>query len=324
MSARRRWPRARWSRRRTTLVLLVTLGVAAQAAAASAYTAVAYTPVNLVMTERPATSPGEVRATLRLALRAGEARLLRAESTVDQGVPDKNAVGQKITCERPDGTIVKETWGGTNLIAARGPVRIVSRLLFVAPVAGTYLCRQRVYVNSHYLQAARARLRGGFVGDVYGTLTTQRLGVTRMTRGSVFFPAGNRTVRKTTAIFRYRPPAGARRVDARTDVFLTNCYGAGGAGCPRGSFPKSGSTTYAVQGVLVPSNPACPTVRTARMVRSFDYLVHHVSVPLDLRVTLPTGRDCGSWTTYTSLQWLGGLPFVIQLYPYSQASIIGS
>jgi hypothetical protein len=79
-----------------------------------------------------------------------------------------------------------------------------------------------------------------------------------------------------------------------------------------------------VQGVLTPSNPACPTVRTARLVRSFDHLAHHVSVPLDLRVTLPTGRDCGSWTTYTSLQWLSGLPFVIQLYPYSQASIIGS
>lgn len=312
--------------RRRALVLTVALAIvlALQAAVAEAYVRVAYAQRGLVMTERPATSIGEVRATLTLTLRANEARLLQAESKTYQGTPDRNALGQKITCEGSDGRIVKESWTGTNLLARDGMTHLVNRLLFVAPAAGTYDCRLRIYVNSHFAQPAKATLYSGFVGDKFGTLTTQRLGVSRVIWGATFFPSGDRTVRRVVPIFRYLPPPGAKKVTARADVYLTNCYGPGGAGCPRGSFPTSGSTTYAIQGFLVPSNPACQTVASTRWVRSFDYLKHHIGNIVDMQADLPPGVNCGSWTTYTQVQWLSGLPFVVHLYPYSQSSIIGS
>lgn len=289
-----------------------------------AYVTVAYATRGLVMTERPPTSIGEVRATLPLTLRAGEARLLRAETMIENGYPDRNAIGQKITCERSDGTIVKESWTGTNLLARNGRSPLMNRLLFVAPVAGSYSCRLRVYVNSHYATPGRATLYSGFVGDVFGTLTTQRLGVSRQIYGSQMFEAGDTTVNKMVPIFRYLPPAGATKVDARSDIYLTNCYGAGGAGCRRGTFPASGSSTYAAQSFLVPTNPACRTVATARTIKTFDYLTHHIGQSFDLTSPLPTGVNCGSWSTYTTIQWLSGLPFAVHHYPYTQASIIGS
>ncbi|HMM95731.1 hypothetical protein [Phycicoccus sp.] len=315
-------------RRPARLRLVVVLGLAValvlQTAVAQAYVAVAYAQRGLVMTERPSSSPGEVRATLTLTLAAHEARLLRAESKSYNGKPDRNALGQKITCERPDGTIVKESWTGTNLLARDGLNHVVNRLLFVAPTAGTYLCRLRVYVNSHFAEPARATLYSGFVGDTSGTLTTQRLGVSRVAKGSVFFPSGDGSRRRVVPIFRYLPPPGATTVDARADIYITNCYGTGGAGCPAARFPPSGSSTYAVQGFLVPANPACKTVSTARSVRSFDSLKHHLGHVVDMTAKIPTGVDCGSWSTYTEVQWLAGIPFAVQLYPYSQSSIIGS
>ena len=308
--------------------LVVALGLAVvlvvQTGAAQAYVSVAYAQRGLVMTERPPTSIGEVRATLTLNLVANEARLLQAESKSYQGYPDRNAIGQKITCERADGTIVKESWTGTNLLTRDGMTPLVNRLLFVAPTAGTYYCRLRVYVNSHYAEPGRATLYSGFVGDTSGTLTTQRLGVSRVIWGSVYFPSGDSTRRRVVPIFRYLPPAGATRIAARADVYLTNCYGAGGAGCPLGSFPKSGATTYAIQGFLVPSNPACTTVATTRWVRTFDSLKHHIGNVVDMSTPIPAGVNCGSWSTYTNVQWLSGLPFVVHMYPYSQSSIIGS
>ena len=317
-------PSRRRARRRVVLALGVAVVLVLQTAVAQAYVAVAYAPRGLVMTERPATSIGEVRATLTLTLQANEARLLQAESKTYQGYPDRNAIGQKITCERADGTIVKESWTGTNLLVRDGMTLLVNRLLFVAPTAGTYLCRLRIYVNSHYATPGRATLYSGFVGDVSGTLTTQRLGVSRVIWGSTFFPAGDQTRRRVIPIFRYLPPAGATRIDARADIYLTNCYGAGGAGCPRGSFPRGGSATYAIQGFLVPSNPACRTVTTTRWVRTFDSAKHHIGNIVDMSAPIPAGVGCGSWTTYTEVQWLSGLPFVVHLDPYSQSSIIGS
>ncbi|GAA4110046.1 hypothetical protein GCM10022415_03520 [Knoellia locipacati] len=306
------------------LALALVVVVVGQTSTAWAYVKVAYAPRGLVMTERPPTSLGEVRATLTLTLAAGEARLLRAESKVYDGYPDRNAIGQKITCERPDGTILKESWTGTNLLARNGLTPVSQRLLFVAPTAGTYHCRLRVYVNSHYATPGRATLYSGFVGDVQGTLTTQRLGISRQTYGVQMFEAGDTTVRKMAPIFRYLPPAGATKIDARSDVYLTNCYGPGGAGCPRRTFPAKGSSTFAVQSFLVPANPACRTVATTRTVKTFDYQTHHIGQSLDMTAPLPTGVNCGAWTTYTSVQWLAGLPFVVHLYPYSQSSIIGS
>lgn len=311
-------------RRGLFLAVGLALVMALQAVAAQAYVRVAYAQRGLVMTERPPTSIGEVRATLTMTLVANEARLLQAETKTYQGYPDRNAIGQKITCERPDGTIVKESWTGTNLLARDGLTPLVNRLLFVAPTAGTYHCRLRVYVNSHYAEPGRATLYSGFVGDHFGTLTTQRLGVSRVIWGSTFFPSGDRTIRRVVPIFRYLPPAGATKIDARADVYLTNCYGPGGAGCPRGSFPTSGSSTYAIQGFLVPSNPACKTVASPRYIRTFDYLKHHIGNIIDMSAPLPAGVNCGSWSTYTQVQWLSGLPFVVHLYPYSQSSIIGS
>jgi len=311
-------------RLRILFAVVVAAALVVQTAVAQAYVKVAYAPRGLVMYERPPTSIGEVRATLTLTLRANEARLLQAESKTYQGTPDRNAIGQKITCERANGTIVKESWTGTNLLASKGLTPLVNRLLFVAPDSGTYYCRLRVYVNSHYAEPGRATLYSGFVGDKFGTLTTQRLGVSRRIWGATFFPSGDTTVRRVIPIFRYLPPAGATKIDARADIYLTNCYGPGGAGCPLGSFPKTGSTTYAIQGVLVPTNRACPTVTTTRRVRTFDSATHHIGNIVDMTATLPTGVNCGSWTTYTRVQWLSGLPFVVHLYPYSQSSIIGS
>lgn len=311
-------------RRRIVLAIGLALVLVVQTAVAQAYVKVAYAQRGLVMTENPTGSIGAVRASLTLTLRANEARLLQAESKVYLGTPDRNAVGQKITCETAGGTILKESWTGTNLLASKGLTPLVNRLLFVAPVAGTYYCRLRVYVDSHFAQPAKATLYSGFVGDVFGTLTTQRLGVSRVIKGVTFVAAGDRTVRRVAPIFRYQPPSGATKIVARADVYLTNCYGPGGAGCPLGSFPKSGSTTYAIQGVLVPSNPACKTVTTQRWVRTFDYLTHHIGNIADMTAPLPAGVNCGSWSTYTQVQWLSGLPFVIHLYPYSQSSIIGS
>lgn len=317
------WHRA--ARRATVaLTLAITVLVVGHTSTAWAYVKVAYAQRGLVMTERPPSSIGEVRATMPLTLRAGEARLLRAETKVYDGYPDRNAIGQKITCERPDGSIVKESWTGTNLLARNGLTPIVNRLLFVAPTAGTYYCRLRVYVNSHYATPGRATLYSGFVGDVYGTLTTQRLGISRQTYGVSMFEAGDTTPHKLIPIFRYLPPAGATKIQARSDVYLTNCYGGGGAGCPRRTFPPSGSSTFAVQAFLVPSNAACKTVVTPRTVKTFDHLTHHIGQALDMTASLPTGVNCGAWTTYTNVQWLAGLPFVVHLYPYAQSSIIGS
>jgi hypothetical protein len=311
-------------RRALVLSLVLAVVLSLQTAVAEAYLRVADAERGLVMTERPPTNIGEVRATLVMNLRANEAGLLQAESLTYQGYPDRNAIGQKITCELPGGRIVRESWTGTNLLARDGLTPLVNRLLFIAPATGTYHCRLRVYVNSHHAEPGRAVLYSGLVGDKFGTLTNERLGVSRVMRGSTFFPAGDRTVRRVVPIPRYIPPAAATKIDARADVYITNCYGPGGAGCPRGSFPTSGSSSYAIQGFLVPTNPACKTVATTRWVRTFDYLKHHVGNTVDMSAPIPAGVNCGSWTTYTQVQWLSGLPFVVQLYPYSQASLIGS
>ena len=190
-------------RRRVLMAGALALVLLAQVAVAQAYVSVAYAQRGLVMTERPPTSIGEVRATLTLTLVANEARLLQAESKTYAGYPDRNAIGQKITCERADGTIVRESWTGTNLLTRNGLTPLVNRLLFVAPAAGTYYCRLRVYVNSRYPEPGRATLYSGFVGDKFGTLTTQRLGVSRVVWGSTFFPAGDGTKRRAAPIFRY-------------------------------------------------------------------------------------------------------------------------
>jgi hypothetical protein len=311
-------------RRALVLALVLAVVLALQTTVAEAYLRAADAQRGLVMTERPPADLGEVRATLVMDLRANEAGLIQAESQIYQGYPDRNAIGQKITSERADGTIVRESWTGTNLLAHEGLTPLVNRLLFVAPASGTYYCRLRVYVNSHYAQPGRAVLFSGLVGDKFGTLTSQQLALSGVMRGVTLFPAGDRTVRRVVPILRYLPPAGATKIEARADVYLTNCYGPGGAGCPLGSFPTSGSSTYAVQGFLVPTSPACKTVATTRWVRTFDYLKHHIGNNVDISAPIPAGVNCGSWSTYTQVEWLSGLPFVVHLYPYSQASIIAS
>jgi hypothetical protein len=296
--------------------------VVASALPAQAYVEVVNARSGIWMYERPATSRGEVRATLPLEdLKAGEARLLRAESSVGEGTPDRNAVGQKITCERADGSSVQETWGGTNLLAREGRTTVVVRQLFVAPADGTYLCRLRVYVNSHYPQPAKVRLYGAFLGDVLGRLAPADRALTSRAGGAVYFPSTDTVARGVLQVAGYRPPAGATRVTARADVFLTNCYGGGGAGCPLGTFPRTGSATYSVSASLVPTNPAC---RARRLIafRTFDYLVHHSGQHYDLVSYLPAGVDCGTWASRVIVRRLTGLPFVVQLYPYSHASLV--
>ena len=99
-------------RRRVLAVVTAVAAVLLVAQPAEAYVEVAYSPRGIWMYERENTHQGEVRATLVLEnLRAGEARLLRGESKVSQGTPDRNAVGQKITCGRRAGPSAQETLG---------------------------------------------------------------------------------------------------------------------------------------------------------------------------------------------------------------------
>lgn len=315
----------RWGARRR--VLVVVMALAAQllvAQPASAYVEVAYSSRGIWLYERADTHPGQVVATLTLEnLRAGESRLLRSESKVSHGTPDRNAVGQKITCGRRAGPSVQESWGGTNLLARNGITTIVVRQLFVAPAGGTWLCRLRVYTDSHSATVpARIRLESAFLGDVLGPAPLGERTVSQRVGGSVFFPNTDTTTRTVTQIANFRPPAGATRLTGRSDVYLTNCYGPGGAGCPRGSFPPSGSATYSVQASLLPSNLACEGKTTPAIVRSFDTLLHHTGQTLDLFVMLPAGVDCGTWTSKVTVRRVSGLPFVVQLYPYSNASLV--
>ena len=161
------------TRRRVLAVVTALAAVLLVAQPAEAYVEVAYAPRGIWMYERENTHQGEVRATLVLEnLRAGEARLLRGESKVSQGTPDRNAVGQKITCGRRAGPSAQETWGGTNLLARNGVTTIVVRQLFVAPAAGTWVCRLRIYTDSHSATIpSRVRLEGAFLGDVLGAGT---------------------------------------------------------------------------------------------------------------------------------------------------------
>jgi hypothetical protein len=304
------------------LTALASLVLGAQPA--QAYVELAYAPRGIWMYEREDTHPGEVRATLLLEnLRAGEARLLRGESRVSHGTPDRNAVGQKITCGRRAGPAAQQTWGGTNLLARNGVTSIVVRQLFVAPAAGTWVCRLRIYTDSHWPTIpSRTRLESAFLGDVLGPVPVGHRAVSSRAGGAVFFPATDTTTRTAIQVAGFRPPAGATRLTARSDIFLTNCYGGGGAGCPRGTFPPTGSTTYALRATLLPSNPTCAGRTTPVTVRTFDHLTHHIGQILDLFVDLPAGVDCGTWTSKVTARRVSGLPFVVQLYPYSNASLV--
>jgi hypothetical protein len=302
------------------------LAVAATAAPARAYDlAGGYAEVvnvrSTTMTENPPASIGSARATLVLEdVAAGEVHHLFARSVSDRGYPDRNALAQKITCEKPDGTIVQESWTGTNLLAARGPHTLEQRLLFVAPEAGTYYCRQRVYTDSHFVTPARARLVSGFIADISGAIPAAKVIHARERFGSIdYFTATDTSVHRVLPVVRYAPPAGLRRLVVRNDIFVTNCYGGGGAGCPRGTFPATGSTTLTLQAKLVPSNPACPTFSSARVTRTFSSYVHHQGEMLDVSGRIPP--NCGSWSSHVEVRRVSGLPFVVQFYPYSQSFI---
>lgn len=310
-------------RRRVLAVTTALVAVVLAAQPAEAYVEIAHAPPGTWMYER-LDGPGEVRATLTLEnLRAGEARLLRSESKVSHGTPDRNAVGQKITCGRRAGPSVQETWGGTNLMARDGVTTIVVRQLFVAPAAGTWVCRLRVYTNSHSATIpARVRLESAFLGDVRGPVAVGDWALSTRTGGAVFFPASDTTERTAVQVNGFRAPPGATRLTARSDIFLTNCYGFGGAGCPRGTFPVAGSTTYSLQASLRATNRACVGKTSSVLVRTFDHLTHHTGVVLDLAVALPAGVDCGAWTSRVTGRRVSGLPFVVQLYPYSHASLV--
>jgi len=38
--------------------------------------------------------------------------------------------------------------------------------------------------------------------------------------------------------------------------------------------------------------------------------------------SLPAGIDCGTWTSRVIVRRLTGLAFVVQLYPYTHASLV--
>ena len=150
----RHWGTARSATGRVGIAaLLAVYLVVANTVAADAYADRDTTGVQ-ILRQNPALSIGAVRASIHLAdLRAGEVHELRADSAVGYSAPDRNFVGQKITCEDAEGKIVQEVWNGENVLKGAVEVLLVARMLFVAPVAGSYDCRLRVYTQTHTIRS---------------------------------------------------------------------------------------------------------------------------------------------------------------------------
>lgn len=275
----------------------------------------------LTMTERPAASLGDVRARMILprAL-AGRGYQLEASGTAGTGVPDRNAFGQKITCADASNRIVAQSWSGTNTLNAEGGATVRNRLLFVPPRTGRYVCSLRAYVNSHTLQPATQMLRSARLAVTRGAIPPRDLR-TASPRTANTHVVANRTY----AIYAdsFRPRATTRSVSVRASLYITSCYGGGGAGCPRGSFPRTGEAVYSLRHVLIPANRACLSVRTPERTYRVSVARHHLGHHVDLTGVAPRGRAvgaCGTWRTVTYLTKKPGLTFGLHAGAYAQLS----
>lgn len=302
--------------------LLAVYLVVANTVAADAY-AVRDTTGVQILRQNPPLSIGAVRASIHLAdLRAGEVHELRADSAVGYSAPDRNFVGQKITCEDAAGKIVQEIWNGENVLVGAVEVALVARMLFVAPVAGSYDCRLRVYTQTHTVNPATALLRSGSITDLTGDLgDVATVGRAPVVGPSAFFTKGTRT-KSVQSVFNYRPPAGTRRLVVTGDAYVTVCYGPGGSTCPPGVvYPARGEAFITHSVVAVPRNIGCPIVRSKPRTERLTTAVHHRRYLDTITVTLPAGLDCGPWRSTILVSHSGGMPFVVHNLRYSTAYI---
>ena len=275
----------------------------------------------LTMRERPAASLGDVRARIVLprAL-AGRGYQLEASGIAGTGAPDRNAFGQKITCADAGNRIVAQSWSGTNTLNAEGGATVRNRLLFVPPRTGRYVCALRAYVNSHTLRPATQVLRSARLAVTRGAIPPRDLR-TVSPRTVDTHVVTNRTYAIYSDSFRPRPTA--RSVTVRKDLYITSCYGGGGAGCPRGSFPRNGEAVYSLRHVLIPANSVCRSVRTPERTYRVSAARHHLGHHVDLTGVAPRGRPvgaCGTWRTVTYLTKKPGLTFGLHAGAHDQLS----
>lgn len=302
--------------------LLAVYLVVANTVAAEAYADRDTTGLQIIR-QNPPLSIGAVRASIHLAdLRAGEVHELRADSAVGYSAPDRNFVGQKITCEDAAGKIVQEIWNGENLLIGAVEVPLVARMLFVAPVAGSYDCRLRVYAQTHTVNPATALLRSGSITDLTGDLgDVATVGRAPYVGPSFYFKKGTRT-KSVQSVLNYNPPDGTRRLIVTGDVYVTVCYGAGGSTCPAGVvYPAGGEAFITHSLVAVPRNIGCPIVRSKPRTERLTSAVHHRRYLDTITVTLPAGLDCGPWRSTVLVSHSGGMSFVVHNLRYSTAYI---
>ena len=258
-------------------------------------------------------------------MRAGEVHELRADSAIGYSAPDRNFIGQKITCEDAGGRIVQQMWNGQNLLKGAVEAKLASRMLFVAPVAGSYDCRLRVYARTHTVNPAIALLRSGSITDLTGDLgDVATVGRAPYWSPSAYFQKGTPT-QTVQEVLSYQPPPGTRRLVVTGDAYVTVCYGSGGSTCPIGvRYPSSGESLIRHSLVAIPGNIDCPTVRSTPRTEHLTSAVHHQRYMDAVTVTMPTGVDCGPWRAVILVSHAGGIPFVVHNGVYSTAYITPS
>ena len=267
------------------------------------------------------TGEGSIAATLRLTMQSGEARNLRGELVMGDaradGQPSPVAAAQKITCEPVGGGTLPggEIWNTRNLLAGDPDVTLMTRLLFVAPSAGSYDCHLRVYLNDGYAVGREtAAMRGGFLGDIDGAIPAARTAqLIRSGPGDAFFEL-DAPVRQLHHVAGYTPPPGATSFRVVGDIQTTSCYGDGGNACPRRTYPPSGTAARVYTRVAAtPSVTSAQCTSQASAAKSVTVTkgVHHLRVHNELTVTLPSS-GCGTWTLNVVARDDGGsLPFVV-------------
>jgi hypothetical protein len=266
------------------------------------------------------TGEGSIAATMHLSMQAGEARNLRAELVMGnaraEGQPSPVAAAQKITCEPAGGATLpgEQIWNTRNLLADEPDVTLMTRMLFVAPAAGSYDCHLRVYLNNELSHGREtAAMRGGFLGDVSGAIPADRTArLIRSGSDATYFALGA-PVRQLHHVAGYTPPVGATSFRVVGDLQTSSCYGNGGNACPTATYPAGAAAKIYTRVVATPSIPSASCTSQASAPRSVTVSkqVHHLRIHNELLVTLPSS-GCGTWTLNVVARDDGGsLPFVV-------------
>lgn len=306
----------------SALVLLVFLGVLVPGSPAQAYvTTVSVTPTTITDS---AGGPGSIAATLRLSMRAGEARNLRAELVLGNpqadGRPNGVAAAQRIACRvagAPYAQTDPQIWNTRNVWPADGDTTLMVRMLFIAPATATYDCDLRVYLNDNYAPGRETvAMKGGFIGDIDGALS----GVAQRLRDTAspttrYFPLGGAS--SQLYHLSYAPPAGTTSFRVIGDLQTTSCYGTGGNTCAQwgGPFPTAGSARVYSRVVATPSvtTGGCASVASTPKTTTVTIPTHHLRIHHEITVGQPAA-GCGTWTLDLVARDDGGqLPFVANI-----------